>query len=301
MKIISWAQLVRLPNVFTVHADVLMAWAVVTATHGWAVNDPSHAATLAVMLGASTCFYWAGMVLNDYFDREEDLRDRPHRPLPSGRIQPRSALAASCLLLAIGLGLAVVVSVDWTSHTVWWAVALAALIVGYDAWLKHTPAGFLAMAACRSCNVLMVCSVGPWAYTHLAVAGVVGGYIAGVTIFAKTEAERSSRTRLSVAAVVIAAALVVGATLPLLAPNAVAWPLAGVAVLAAWLLWLGRVMLRAINVPEPRRVQSAVKTAILGLIVVDAGLATIFVGPSGLGIGLLLIPAVWLGRRLYST
>ena len=32
------------------------------------------------------CLYAAGMVLNDAFDAELDARERPERPIPSGRI-----------------------------------------------------------------------------------------------------------------------------------------------------------------------------------------------------------------------
>ena len=35
---------------------------------------------------ASTLLYWSGMVWNDYFDLEQDRKERPGRPLASGRI-----------------------------------------------------------------------------------------------------------------------------------------------------------------------------------------------------------------------
>ena len=43
---------------------------------------------LAVLLlvAASVFLYLAGMVLNDVYDVEIDRRERPDRPLPSGRI-----------------------------------------------------------------------------------------------------------------------------------------------------------------------------------------------------------------------
>lgn len=44
----------------------------------------------------------AGNAVNDYYDREIDAVNRPSRPLPSGRISPRSALTYSLLLFVAG-------------------------------------------------------------------------------------------------------------------------------------------------------------------------------------------------------
>jgi 4-hydroxybenzoate polyprenyltransferase len=48
-------------------------------------------------------------------------------------------------------------------------------------------------------------------------------------------------------------------------------------------------------------VQSAVKRSIMGLVLLDAILATAVVGAWGLLILLLLVPALTLGRWIYST
>lgn len=60
----------------------------------------------ALAIGASLCLYEAGMALNDWADRDEDAVDRPHRPIPSGRISPAAALGAAGVLTAAGLALA---------------------------------------------------------------------------------------------------------------------------------------------------------------------------------------------------
>jgi 4-hydroxybenzoate polyprenyltransferase len=53
--------------------------------------------------------------------------------------------------------------------------------------------------------------------------------------------------------------------------------------------------------PEPANVQAAVKRAVLGLIVLDALLATAVAGTGGLVLLALLPPALLLGQCLYST
>src|SRR5262245_28722487 len=80
-RLLPYAQLVRLPNVFTALADIALG-ALVTAAL------PAHWPAFVLLLLASACLYSAGMVWNDYFDLEQDRRERPFRPLPSGRIPP---------------------------------------------------------------------------------------------------------------------------------------------------------------------------------------------------------------------
>ena len=82
----AWLQLMRLPNVFTAAADVMMGYLV---THG-TLRPASHFALLAA---ASCLLYLSGMILNDVFDAEVDAKERPERPIPSGRITHRAAAA----------------------------------------------------------------------------------------------------------------------------------------------------------------------------------------------------------------
>jgi 4-hydroxybenzoate polyprenyltransferase len=72
-------------------------------------------------------------------------------------------------------------------------------------------------------------------------------------------------------------------------------------LMVAWLLVVGHAVVQAIREPTPARVQSAVKTCILGLIGLDALVAVAVVGWPGLWILLLLPPALLLGRWVYST
>lgn len=91
------------------------------------------------------------MALNDWADRAEDAVDRPHRPLPSGRIHPAAALAAAGALTAAGLALAA--RAGGPSLAV--AAPLAVTVWAYDLGLKRTPAGPAAMATARGLDVLL--------------------------------------------------------------------------------------------------------------------------------------------------
>jgi 4-hydroxybenzoate polyprenyltransferase len=72
-------------------------------------------------------------------------------------------------------------------------------------------------------------------------------------------------------------------------------------LLVAFGFYLGVPVRRALKRPDPRCVQDAVKRSILGLIILDAILASGLAGAVGLLIGLLYLPARFLGRWIYST
>ncbi len=138
----AWAELLRLPALFTVPGDAL-AGAAAAAPH------PNSRTLLAVC--SSLCLYEAGMALNDWADRDEDAAERPHRPLPSGRVRPTAALAAACALTGAGLSLAARAGRPPLAV----ATTLAATVWAYDLALKRTPAGPVAMAAARGLDLLL--------------------------------------------------------------------------------------------------------------------------------------------------
>ncbi|MFF4833679.1 SCO3242 family prenyltransferase [Streptomyces sp. NPDC001315] len=138
----AWAELLRLPALFTVPGDALA---------GAAATDARPDFRTLLAIGSSLCLYEAGMALNDWADREEDARERPHRPVPSGRVRPAAALAAACALTAGGLALAA--GAGRPALAV--AAPLAATVWTYDLTLKHTPVGPLAMAAARGLDLLL--------------------------------------------------------------------------------------------------------------------------------------------------
>ncbi|MEV7139589.1 SCO3242 family prenyltransferase [Streptomyces tauricus] len=138
----AWVELLRLPALFTVPGDALAGAAA-------AGIRPNPRTLLAI--GSSLCLYEAGMALNDWADRAEDAVDRPHRPLPSGRVKPAAALAAAGGLTLAGLALASRAG----RRPLAVAGALAATVWSYDLVLKRTPAGPVAMAAARGLDLLL--------------------------------------------------------------------------------------------------------------------------------------------------
>ncbi|WP_028813048.1 SCO3242 family prenyltransferase [Streptomyces flavidovirens] len=141
-RLAAWAELLRVSALFTVPGDAVAGAASIGVR-------PNRGTALAV--GASLCLYEAGMALNDWSDRAEDAVDRPHRPIPSGRITPGAALAASGALTAAGLALAAGAG----RRALGVATGLAATIWAYDLHLKHTAAAPAAMATARALDLLL--------------------------------------------------------------------------------------------------------------------------------------------------
>lgn len=297
---LAFAQLVRLPNVFTAFADVLLG----ASATGLVTVDPVAVVLLCLASGG---LYLGGMAWNDYFDRLEDAKSRAARPIPSGRVSVRAAALVAAGLTTLGVIAAGLATLwhpppDGVIPPIAVAAVLSGLIVLYDAILKHTPAGPWAMGGCRSLNVCLGLSAtgALSAELTLHLALTVGVYIAGVTLFARTEEGTSHRRALAVAAGVMALSAVGAGLLPAHDPAGLGfrpYPY----LVAAWAAWVGMGVSRALREPGPKEVQAAVKRCIFGLVPLDALLATAFVGWPGLVILVLFLPARLLGRRVYST
>jgi len=289
----AYAELFRVPNLFTAPPDVV-AGAALAAAAGGTVSLAAGAG-LAV---ASVLLYAGGTTLNDYFDAAVDAEERPERPIPSGRVSRPAALGVGLSLLGGGVAVAAAFGGARSGLV---AGALAAAVLLYDGALKGTPAGFLTMGSTRGLNVLLgatAAGVGlsglpAWA---LGVPVVVAGYIAAVTYMAAEEASGADRRAVAVAG---AAATAAGVAAPALVGSVGPGTAAvGASALAAvgFLAWTGRALRTAYRDPVPEAVGPAVGTCVLGLVVLEAAFAAV-AGPLWAAVPLaFLLPAVGLSR-----
>ncbi|WP_202458908.1 MULTISPECIES: SCO3242 family prenyltransferase [Streptomyces] len=170
----------RLPALFSVPGDALAGTA--------AAGAPPNARTL-LAIGSSLCLYGAGMALNDWADREVDAVERPHRPLPSGRIRPAAALTAACALT--GAGLALAARAGRPALAV--AAPLAVTVWAYDLTLKHTTAGPVAMGAARGLDLLLGAAATTGRTRRaLPSAALLGTHTLAVTAVSRQEARSGS-------------------------------------------------------------------------------------------------------------
>ena len=318
---LAYLQLLRLPTVFTAMADIVLGFVL---THrflygplaragglldqqiGW--HDPGQFIGLLI---ASCCLYLSGMVFNDVFDRKQDAAERPGRPIPSGRVSVKSATILGTTLMLIGVASASTVGL--VSLEV--ALLLVFAILGYDSILKRTFLGPLAMGSCRFLNVMLGASVQPdlipslFSHPQLAAALGLGIYIAGVTLFARTEAKTSNSWWLRLAqlvintgfATLISMILMIGIDSPKIVP---------IAMLLVIAFTVNRRAAEAIQDPSPARVQRGIKVMLLSLVFLDATLIFWYLNtPDAAGYGMvhalvtasLVVPALLLGRSIPMT
>lgn len=117
----------------------------IAAGMAWAAADPLATPQLLVFgLLCNLPLFVGGMALNAYVDREEDARTRPHRPIPSGAVAPRTAITLAVLGLLGGPLMAFLV--DPSRVTFGWTALLAVLIALYHGPWKRR--GTLLLGPC---------------------------------------------------------------------------------------------------------------------------------------------------------
>jgi 4-hydroxybenzoate polyprenyltransferase len=170
-------QLLRPPNLFTVPGDPLCGALLVS--HGvWSWR-------ILPCVVVSLASYCAGLVINDLADFSEDLRERPDRPLPSGRVSRRMAVAMAAVFIAIALAAAASVSSPLLILT----LLLLAEILWYNLLAKKNPLfAPIAMGFCRGLSVMVgAAAISAPPPLALAAAAAITLYIAAVTALARTE------------------------------------------------------------------------------------------------------------------
>jgi geranylgeranylglycerol-phosphate geranylgeranyltransferase len=91
--------------------------------------SPLYLALIAVLLITG-----AGNAINDYVDVEADRVNKPKRPVPSGRVPRKGALALSLLLFALGIALAGIPPMNMVTFAI--AVFNSFLLVLYSFYLQ---------------------------------------------------------------------------------------------------------------------------------------------------------------------
>ncbi|MFI5909046.1 SCO3242 family prenyltransferase [Dactylosporangium sp. NPDC051541] len=260
------AELVRAPAALSVPGDVIAGAA---AARNLRVGT-------AGLAGASVLLYWAGMAANDWADRAIDLKERPERPIPSGRVPAPAALAIAAGLTTAGV---VVAGLAGGRKALNVALPLAGAVWAYDLGARH-PA---VMAACRALNVLLGASGGDlrravwpaatvFAHTYT-VTALSGSEVHGAT------PELPKRTLAGTAVIAAAAG---GA------------PASG--ALAAWYaLQYGRPQLAAVQEPSATNIRTSVGAGILNLPALQGALTARAGAPL---LGLAVAAAGPLARRL---
>jgi UbiA prenyltransferase family len=285
--------LIRLPNVFTTPSNILAGYFAAAFTVGEA--DGAH---LTALMVSSGLLYIAGIVLNDYFDIEIDKRERPSRPLPSGKIAKRHALAIAIVALLIANTIALLLGPASLAVS----LALTLTIIAYDYRLKHGLSGPFAMGGTRFLNVIFGASpVLLYINNHsYAIVGAAAAslflYIVAITILSKKEAG-NQRPNSTVVFLMVFGVISAVAAMGLLLQLQLVF-LLNLSIFAAVMI----VTFKQHLAKELPSVQKAVRNMVISVIILDSVFVTGTAGlPYGLATLLLIAPAVVLAKKLYVT
>ena len=306
----DYLRLVRLPNLFTVPSNIFAGY--------FALVMPVHASVLQLFLLASSSvlLYLSGIVFNDYFDIETDLKERPYRPLPSGRIAKQTAftiavasMMSANLIAFFGEGLnSCVVS-----------AVISAIVIGYDYKLKKTNVGPVVMGLARSLNIILGASPAVYMvlqnYSLLAKTIFISlstfAYIFSISLLSRKEVEltvdqkeQQKIIQTNRIAVAMSFSIVFG-----IIASFIFLVLLGIFSIDLFVnLILFSVIMITILFKQVRfrysssSLQDGIKYMVIAIIVFDSVFISGVVGLYyGLSILILVIPAIILSRRLYVT
>ena len=290
-----YLELIRLPAVFTAPADVLLGVALAGVFGG--VARAISIRDVVLLVAASAAIYCAGMAANDIFDAAIDARERPERPIPSGRVPLWCAWT-----LVIGFqvaGIALAVSVGPLAAAA--VAATIAMTFAYNGVLKNVFLAPLTMGACRYGNALIGLSIAGWPADPIALCIPLGGlaYVTALTSLSRYEVDGAPASRVRpIAASMLGLAVAAG----IWAPAGVLPEQWGALAVILPVVWLAKPLARTWQNPDARTVRGGVMAGIFGIALIDAAVAVQAGGfwQAAAIVG-LLVPGKWVGRWFYST
>lgn len=290
----SYLQLMRPANIVTAISDVLagIAIALLFVPEGSILTWP----VLVALMIATIGLYGGGVVFNDVFDADLDARERPERPIPSGKVPVGAAAWLGAVLFVVGWVAAGTVGILPAGI----ALAIVVMCLLYDKWAKHHPvAGPLAMGLCRGLNLALGISYSLIALGQvwfLAFIPVV--YIAAVTTISRGEVHGGQRLPLYLSVVLysIVAACIVAFGLHYQSG------ILAVGMVLPFVAFVFPPLIKAIRTLQAGDVGKSVKHGVIGLIFMNAAW-TAAAGMWGLTLAtLLLFPlSIWLAKRFAVT
>lgn len=300
-RLLAYLQLTRPANIITAIADILAGFAISGSTiqivnvgNGWFYIP--ELSNLILLIISTIGLYGGGVVLNDFFDAELDLIERPERPIPSGKASKIGAFIWGVLLLSIGIQAASFVSFP----SVLIAIAIASLAVLYDAWGKHqTYFGPLNMGLCRGGNLLLgVSAFTPAIFDLWFISLIPVIYIAAVTVVSRGEVHgdngKSLRNARWMYSFVIL--LIMGLAFH---HDFQLRPSLPILVLFGWMIF-GPLRKAQIS-NEPKDIGKAVKFGVLALILMDAAIAAGFAGWDYALVVVCLLPGSLVLSRVFAV
>ena len=287
--------LVRLPNLFTLPSNILVGFVIVSS-----LTLTSYVQVL-LLVTISILLYCVGLILNDLFDYNIDKKERPDRPLASGKVSRRAAICLVTVFTVLALGLSLIVSIP----TLVTSSLLFVLIFGYDKFLKKTMAGPFPIAAARVIHVMLGASVDfghigsfPQLIILTFVLTITFVYVCLIGFISRYEIHGFPKnTKLFLIPIIIVAIISSIAFFSLMG----FFKYECLIILALFSFIMARTFYK-IHKQDSSGIQRIVQNMILSIIVLDS---TFLSGIRGIELGLvvlvLLAPLLILARKMYMT
>lgn len=289
--------LIRLPNLFTLPSNILVGFAIASSL----TLTITSLVQVLLLVTISILLYCVGLVLNDLFDYNIDKKERPDRPLASGKISRKIAIVLVTIFSVIALGLSILVSV----LTFGISLVLIALIFGYDTYLKNTQAGPFTIAAARMMNVMLGTSASfnnidsfPQFVILVFVLTITFVYVSLIGFISKYEVQGfSENIKLYLIRVVIAG-IISSITLFTFIGF---FKYESLIILALFLFIMTKAVYRIQN-KDSKGIQQCIQKMIMSIIVLDSTYLSGIIGLAvGLAVLLLIAPLLIMSRKMYMT
>lgn len=278
----AYLQLVRAPGIFTALSNILV---------GFLLYPEPDWVMLAPLLLSSGLLYSSGMILNDYFDYNTDKTQRPSRPLPSGRIQKRTALVLGITFMCAANAASALVS----SQAALVSLSMTGLILLYNTKTKsNAPAGIATLCAIRILNVCLGFSAYGLDLGVVLVAVPLALLIASIGVLGRTETEQTTKGHLPSTFLLGLSA----ASLLVILPHESYYYL----IFFSMLITLLAFSHLRFSDKSSISTQNKITARLLSIILLDATIIAAFSDISyAIVVSALLAPAYFMTRKLYVT
>ena len=281
----EYFQLVRIPGIFTAFSNVLIGYF-------FSLSSTSDFTSLPFLLVTSGMLFSAGMVFNDFFHLNIDKKERPNRPLPSGKISKQKALFLGIIFLIIGNIFAFIVGYD----SLIISLVMTGIIISYNYRLKFSSfLGIFSLSIIRFLNVLLGFSVISFSYEIVQFAIPIAIFVGGISILAKNEIGFSTLISQKLNKIL----------------NSITIIYVSILIMKNFqieqLIFLSLFSLLSLNPFNNKqnsktKIQKQVTFQLLSIILLDATIITLFSSfYYGILVTLLIIPAYLITKKLYLT
>jgi len=232
------------------------------------------------------------MSLNDYFDYKIDKKERPQRPIPSGEVPRKNALFLGMIFLVTANIVSIFVGLETAIVT----IVISLLIFSYDFKTKNLPViGILTLSSIRFLNVILGTSIA-FNSEIVYIAIPLAIFVAGISIFARSESSAYSRKSEILNLIFIFATIVTVIIIIFDKMTIIQLGFLGLFILSVFFPHL------FLKNNSMKSVQKKITCQLLAIIILDATILSAFVEIHYAIVALLLyVPAYFIIRKLYVT